>query len=128
MRRRNIDKVVRGRRQPHLPVAERVWKVTAKEVSGAALHPATFLEERQARNHADWWHNHPGIVDVELHAPEEPTAALVKRYIPTAEDTQVGEWLAAALDDPKVCPTMKFDINRWLDSKAWGHEAQKEIA
>lgn len=37
----------------------------------------------------------------------------------TAEDGAIGAWHAAALDDHKVCPSMKYDINAWLDSKEW---------
>lgn len=37
----------------------------------------------------------------------------------TAEDCAIGAWHAAALDDHKVCPSMKYDINAWLDSKEW---------
>lgn len=37
----------------------------------------------------------------------------------TAEDCAIGEWHAACLDDHKVCPSMKYDINAWLDSKEW---------
>lgn len=125
MRKRNIDRIPRGRRNNQLPVAQLVWKVTAKEVSGAALHPASFLDEEQARGHADWWHNHPGIVDVQIHDPHgKPRMGVV----PTAQDEKIGSWLAAALDDAKVCPSMKLDINRWMDSKAWGHGSQKETA
>lgn len=36
-----------------------------------------------------------------------------------AEDCAIGAWHAAALDDHKVCPSMKYDINAWLDSKEW---------
>ena len=104
----------------------KLWTVNASEVAGAPLQ-ATFFEEDQARRHADWWFNHPGIVGVELVAPKVEQPAQVRRYIPTADDEKIGAWLAAALDDPKVCPTMKFDINCWLDSKAWGH-TPKETA
>ena len=44
------------------------------------------------------------------------------RYITavaTPEDVAIGAWHAAALEDPKVCPSMKYDINRWMDSKEW---------
>ena len=44
------------------------------------------------------------------------------RYITavaTPEDIAIGAWHAAALEDPKVCPSMKYDINRWMDSKEW---------
>lgn len=128
MKKRNIDRVVRGRRKSSLPVPDRVWKVTAKEVSGTPLHPATFLDEVQARNHADWWHNHPGIVDVELHGPTQQGGGMRLCYVPTAEDEKIGGWLAAALEDSKVCPSMKYDINRWMDSKAWGHGPLQETA
>lgn len=38
---------------------------------------------------------------------------------PTAEDILIGAWHAAALSDHKVCPSMKYDINAWIDSKDW---------
>lgn len=43
----------------------------------------------------------------------------VKTATATAEDQLVGAWMAAALDDHTVCPSMKYDINRWMDSKEW---------
>jgi hypothetical protein len=43
----------------------------------------------------------------------------VKTSRSTAEDHLVGAWMAAALEDHLVCPSMKYDINRWLDSKEW---------
>jgi hypothetical protein len=42
-----------------------------------------------------------------------------KTAVATAEDQLVGAWMAAALDDHMVCPSMKYDINRWIDSKEW---------
>lgn len=39
--------------------------------------------------------------------------------IPTEQDIKLGEWMCAALDDRKVSPCMKLDINRWMDSKEW---------
>jgi hypothetical protein len=42
-----------------------------------------------------------------------------KTAVATEEDKLVGAWMAAALEDHKVCPSMKFDINRWMDSKEW---------
>jgi hypothetical protein len=42
-----------------------------------------------------------------------------RAYPVSPEDLLVGGWMAAALDDHKVCPSMKYDINRWLDSKDW---------
>ena len=129
MRKRNIDKIPRGRRKPVVEAEKdwsKLWTVKASEVAGSPLE-ATFFDEEQARKHAEWWFSHPGIVGVELLAPVVEQPALVKRYIPSAEDEKMGGWLAAALDDPKVCPTMKFDINRWLDSRAWGY-TPKETA
>lgn len=49
----------------------------------------------------------------------EMVGVIKKTAIATEEDKLVGEWMAAALDDRKVCPSMKFDINRWMDSKEW---------
>ncbi|QBJ04505.1 hypothetical protein HOV23_gp068 [Pseudomonas phage Lana] len=42
-----------------------------------------------------------------------------KTAVATPEDAFVGKWMAEALDDPKVLPSMKYDINRWMDSKEW---------
>lgn len=44
---------------------------------------------------------------------------IVKTAVATEDDKLVGAWMAAALDDRKVCPSMKFDINCWMDSKEW---------
>jgi hypothetical protein len=43
----------------------------------------------------------------------------VKTAIATPEDHYVGTWMAEALEDPKMPPSMKYDINRWMDSKEW---------
>lgn len=32
------------------------------------------------------------------------------------EDFKIGAWLSVALDDPKVCDEMKFDIETWFNS------------
>lgn len=119
-RKRGIDKVVRGRRKP---VLERpVWAVEATEVN-SHRHREEFFCEEAARKHAAWWHRHPGIMDVTLiPPPAENNGELVKRYIPTKEDRSVSDFLAAALEDGKVCPVVKHDIGLWLDSKAWAHE------
>lgn len=115
-RKRNVDKVVRGRRKP---APERpVWAVEATEVN-SHRHREEFYCEQAARRHAAWWHNHPGIMDVVLIPPTLPAG---KRYIPTAQDRSVSDFLAAALEDGKVCPVVKYDIGLWLDSKAWEHE------
>ena len=37
----------------------------------------------------------------------------------TPEDHLLGEFLADALEDHKVLPSVKFNINRWMDSKVW---------
>lgn len=37
----------------------------------------------------------------------------------TAEDALIGTWVAEALDNHLVLPSMKYDINRWIDSKDW---------
>lgn len=44
---------------------------------------------------------------------------LVPTAVATPEDSLVGAWMAAALEDHTVSPVMKYDINRWLDSKEW---------
>lgn len=58
--------------------------------------------------------NHTRVRKVEiLGLPIDKTA------VATPEDTLVGAWMAAALEDHTVSPVMKYDINRWLDSKEW---------
>jgi hypothetical protein len=54
-----------------------------------------------------------GDLASQLHSIEERIA---KRK--DAADVAVGAWLCAALDDPKVCPEMKRDINEWLEATA----------
>lgn len=43
----------------------------------------------------------------------------IKTAIATPEDHYVGSWMAGALEDHLVSPSMKYDINRWMDSKEW---------
>ncbi len=32
------------------------------------------------------------------------------------QDEAIGGWLSAAMEDPKVCQSMKNDINNWFDT------------
>ena len=57
--------------------------------------------------------NRSRITKVEILGVPAKTATATK------EDALVGDWMAAALDDHKVSPSMKYDINRWMDSKDW---------
>lgn len=43
----------------------------------------------------------------------------VKTAKATPEDALIGTWVAEALDNHLVLPSMKYDINRWIDSKDW---------
>lgn len=43
----------------------------------------------------------------------------VKTAKATKEDALIGAWVAEALDNHLVLPSMKYDINRWIDSKDW---------
>lgn len=43
----------------------------------------------------------------------------VKTARATPEDALIGAWVAEALDNHLVLPSMKYDINRWIDSKDW---------
>lgn len=45
--------------------------------------------------------------------------ATVKTARATPEDALIGAWVAEALDNHLVLPSMKYDINRWIDSKDW---------
>lgn len=42
-----------------------------------------------------------------------------KTAIATPEDALIGDWMALALEDHLIKPSMKYDLNRWLDSKEW---------
>lgn len=42
-----------------------------------------------------------------------------KTAVATPEDHLLGEFLAEVLEDHKVLPSVKFNINRWMDSKVW---------
>lgn len=98
------------------PAPEAQWRVTADLTNGNKPgydqeHPS----EKLARADADWLHSSPGFMNAEIHGPEfDGTKTEV-----SPEDERIGAWLAAALEDRKVSPCMKFDINRWLDSKEW---------
>lgn len=112
-RQRNIDKVVRGRRKPR--VEPPMWVVTAKEVNSTALR-AEFYEELGALKHADWWHTHPGIVDVAVEGPKY-SGPITE---PTEQDRTVGDSVVDLLECSRVGPVQKYLLGRWLDSKAWG--------
>lgn len=43
----------------------------------------------------------------------------IKTAKATPEDAFVGDWMALALEDIRILPSMKYDINRWMDSKDW---------
>lgn len=53
------------------------------------------------------------VTKVEIHGLPVKTAKATK------EDALIGVWVAEALDNHLVLPSMKYDINRWLDSKDW---------
>lgn len=42
-----------------------------------------------------------------------------KTAVATKEDALIGAWAALALEDHRIAPSMKYDINRWMDSKEW---------
>lgn len=115
-RKRNVDKVVRGRRKPWMPTP--VWEVKAKEVNSTTLR-AEFYDEQSALKHADWWHNHPCIVDVVVEGP--PYTGPIAE--PTEHDRMVGDSLVDLLECAKVGPVQKYLLGRWMDSKAWGGAA-----
>ncbi|QYW06520.1 hypothetical protein uan_108 [Pseudomonas phage UAntarctica] len=93
------------------------WKITADNVNGSQPGLTSFhAKEGPARREADWLHAQPGLTRVVL---EGPKIVREVAYHPTPEDVRLGAWLSAALDDPKVSPCMKYDINLWMDSKHW---------
>lgn len=116
-RKRNVDKVVRGKKKPYM-VAENGprWVVTATETAGAKLEANPFYDEASALRHADWWFTHPGVISVEVLGPKY-TGAL---HHPTEADRAVGEGMVDLLECSKVGPVAKYHIGRWMDSKAWG--------
>jgi hypothetical protein len=107
--------MARNRKVVPKVIATPEWTVTAQCTNGAVDKVWEFETEQEARGYADWAHNSPGFMNVELTGPVYSGP----RHYPTAADEQVGGWLAAALEDRKVSPCMKLDINRWMDSKAW---------
>ncbi len=112
---RNIDRVPRGRRKPWIQPEQRTWTVVAREVSGA-VYEDSFVDEAVALKHSIWRHQHPGIVDVEVKGP----AYSGTRHLPTEADIAVGQAMVDVLEARKVCPTVKYKIGLWMDSKAWG--------
>lgn len=74
-----------------------------------------FGTEDQTRARAKKVHKWPNTVDVEMRSyPYDGVKAE-----PSTQDIKMGARLAAILDDPGACPTLKFDITNWLDSKDW---------
>lgn len=57
--------------------------------------------------------NKTRVTKVEILGLITPTA------IATPQDYLIGGWAALALEDHKILPSMKYDINRWMDSKDW---------
>lgn len=57
--------------------------------------------------------NKTRVTKVEIVGLITPTAAA------TPQDYLLGDWAALALEDHKILPSMKYDINRWMDSKDW---------
>lgn len=121
MKKRNIDKIPRGHRKPKMEIDPYQWAVHASEVAGRPLR-MLFADEEGAKRHADWWHTHPGIVNVSIEFIGE-APALVPKQVPSKADQALGESLAMALEESKLHPVVRHDITRWLDSKAWGHTA-----
>lgn len=92
------------------------YLVTAEKTTGDfGRIEERYATEEEARKQADYLHTHPGAMNVELEGP--PVTRILTPVSP--QDQNLGAWLAAALEDRKVSPTMKFDINAWLDSKDW---------
>lgn len=57
--------------------------------------------------------NKTRVKEVEICGLPTPTA------VATPQDHLIGGWAALALEDHKILPSMKYDINRWMDSKDW---------
>lgn len=140
--------------------------VTANNTNGNLPRLEEWFEDvNQAKKHADWWHTHSSLCNVEITEPlgvmltyangskvfevakdiheamevrASWAAVVANRKInrtrvksvailglpvrtatSTPEDSLMGKWAAEALDDPKISPSMKYDINRWMDSKEW---------
>lgn len=45
--------------------------------------------------------------------------APVRTAVATAQDLALSEAMLTVLEDPKILPSIKYDINRWFDSKVW---------
>jgi hypothetical protein len=45
--------------------------------------------------------------------------APVRTAVATAQDLALSEAMMNVLEDAKILPSIKFDINRWFDSKVW---------
>lgn len=57
--------------------------------------------------------NKTRVKEVQICGLITPTA------VATKQDYLLGDWAALALEDHKLLPSMKYDINRWMDSKDW---------
>lgn len=140
--------------------------VTANNTNGNLPRLEEWFDTvESAKKHADWWHTHSSLCNVEITEPlgvmltyangskvfevaedlgealdvanswksvvankkvnrtrvrkVEILGAADKTAVSTPEDSLIGKWAADALDDPKIPPSMKYDINRWMDSKEW---------
>lgn len=140
--------------------------VTANNTNGNLPRLEEWFDTvESAKKHADWWHTHSTLCNVEITEPlgvmltyangskvfevaEDLGEALdvanswksvvankkinrsritkveilglpVKTAKATPEDALIGTWVAEALDNHLVLPSMKYDINRWIDSKDW---------
>lgn len=89
--------------------------VTADSTTGGSSITEYYAVLEDAKKQADYLHNHPGFMNATLTGP----AYAGPKDRMTHHDQLVGAWMAAALDDRKVCPSMKFDLNLWMDSKEW---------
>lgn len=49
-------------------------------------------------------------------APIWDVSILLAEHEAVRANVEVGRWLSAALDDPRVCDGMKADINRWFSA------------
>lgn len=142
------------------------YRITALFSNGERAPIVEYHEDiEKARKNADWMHNNPSLMGVELieppgvrlvfangestaeycHTIEEAVVAAKswqevvdnrkknrtrvrkvellgfrpKVGVATEADHRLGSWMAGYLEDPKVPPSVKFDINCWMDSREW---------
>lgn len=97
------------------PLGVLLTRANGEKVFGAALNLHEAMDARQS------WQDVIG--NKKINRSRVTKAEIVglrnKTAVATPEDAFVGTWMAEALDDPKVLPSMKYDINRWMDSKEW---------